>query len=220
MKKLISIILSLALVACMFGMSAMAADVTVTGDKGQIGSYVGGNGPISSGKESFDETNFSKAVILTIKDKNSRYAVDIVFGGTSSYTNTVDGITWNVNTLKYEVADDFSMADLTYKFTVTNYSDSPIYSKVAASNIPQYSGANLVTVTFDNDAKLDCAGNAHGISLREVATKTVNATISPATGTWKDVINTLLVKEAGYNGTVEYVLATFTVNVSMTPAQP
>ena len=217
MKKLISIILSLALVACMFGMTVMAAETgTVNGNKGQIGSYVGEGGPISGGKETFNETEFSKDVNLTIKDKNSRYAVDIVFGGTSSYTNTVEGITWNENTLKYEVADNFSMNDLTYKFTVTNYSDSPIYSKVAASNIPQYNAADLVTVTFDNDAKLDCTGNAHGTLIANVATKTVNATISPATGTWKDVINTLLVKEANYNGEVDYVLAKFTVTVSKT----
>lgn len=207
MKKLISIILSLALVACMFGMSAMAAEVgTVTSGKGQIGSYVGGNGPISSGEESFNETNFSQAVTLTINGKASRYAVDIVFGGDSSYTNTVDGITWNVNTLKYEV-DTTTMTDLNYKFTVTNYSDKPV--KVAVSDTENNT---LLNVAFTN-AVFTVEGNTHGTNPAKAANDEASAIISPKSGTWADAINTWVGND--YSGSKTVTLATFTVKVSM-----
>ena len=206
MKKLISIILSLALVACMFGMSAMAAEVgTVTSGKGQIGSYVGGNGPISSGKESFNETDFSQAVTLTINGKASRYAVDIVFGGDSSYTNTVEGITWNVNTLKYEV-DTTTMTDLNYKFTVTNYSDKAVKAVVSATNDA------LVNVAFTN-ASFTVDGNVHGATTAEEEIAT--AKITPVSGAWKDVINEWIAKDATYASGKEVTIATFTVNVAM-----
>ena len=88
MKKLIAIILSLALVVCMFAVNVSAADHTLGG---------------TSGVPSFEPTNFTQNVTLNLGAAASRYAVDIVFGGDSNYDYNVDGLTWNVNTLKYEI---------------------------------------------------------------------------------------------------------------------
>ena len=49
MKKLISIILSLALVACMFGMSAMAADFTIDANPTNNKNIVGTHGSANAG---------------------------------------------------------------------------------------------------------------------------------------------------------------------------
>lgn len=196
MKKLISIILSLALVACMFAMNV--------GAENAIGHH-GATGSVADGEDSFTATDFSKDVTLKITDRVSKYAVDIVFGGDSAYENTVGGLTWNVNTLKYELTST-TMADLKYTFTVTNYSDKPV--KVAVSDTENNT---LLNVAFTN-AAFTVAGNKHGTELADVAKDAASAVISPASGTWADTINALLGTDSG-SKTV--TLATFTVNVSM-----
>ena len=220
MKKLISIILSIALVACMFGMTVGAVDYTVDGDKGQIGSFGGGNG-IADGKNAneFPDTNFSKDVNLTVNGTNGRYAVDIVFGG-SDYAKVVNGLTWNVNTLKYEV-ENIDLQTLKYDFTVTNYSDSAVYASVENTYVAKDTKDNnneILTVDFVGDKSFKVEKNAHGDANPKTAT--VKATISPKTGeNWNTVINKLVALE-NYTGGMTIKLATFTVTVSKTaPAQ-
>ena len=226
MKKLISIILSLALVACMFGMSAMAAETgTVTNGKGQIGSYKGnaGDATINDGVEenAFDLTAFNKDVNLTLGDAKSRYAVDIVFNGT--YEIEIDGLTWDVNKLTY-VTTGTTVADQTYTFEVTNYSDKSVNVTTAASDVVSGVTATFGTITSGetgdttnvagDNKSCTIVGNAGGNYVANKAT--FSATLVP-NSSWAETINALV----GNNpAATSFKLATFTVTVSKDPVTP
>ena len=205
MKKLISIILSLALVACMFGMSAMAADHTVGG---------------TDGTTTLDPTDVSQSVTLNLAAAQSRYAVDITFGGT--YELGVSGLVWDVNSLQY-VANNVNTTisdDLKYDFEVVNWSDNAITVQATYSTANAFTTAGLsaafsaqATTKFtDTDittatVKGTLAGNVSGTAIDDVSKVEFSAEI--ASGNWETSINNLI--EAGLTG--EQVLATFTITV-------
>ena len=208
MKKLISIILSLALVACMFGMSALAADVL----KQPVGTHGGGN--INDGwtDSQFDSAKSATAdVMLALGAVESRYAVDIVFTG--NFNLTAAGLTWDVNNLAY-VTTGATVEDQTYTFEVTNYSDKYVNVTTAASDV-----VSGVTATFTGTAAGDVEDGADASSCQikgnanttdGVANKaTFSATLASAN--WANTINTLV----GTNpAATSFKLATFTVTIS------
>ena len=204
MKKLISIILSIALVACMFGMSAMAADST----KYQIRNSE--TGTVADGKETFDATAFSQEVKLTLGTAASRYAVDIIFEG--SYTLTVNNLVWNVNDLIYEI-DGNTIDEQTYYFTVKNYSDKDVNASVTGVVNTAVTALEGLKITFTGDATKTIVGNVHGADKSNPSqhkfTATLDANKDPTT--WTDVINDMVESKDAKTVT----LATFTVNVSM-----
>ena len=227
MKKIISIILSLALVVCMFGMNVSAANEigTVNDNKGQIGSY-GGNNGIDNGKDTFNPTDFEQAVTLKLGAVESRYAVDIVFGGASSYQLNVSGLVWNVNELKYVVGENAETVSdsLSYTFVVTNYSDKAIKVEASGTLHSDVNGTGL-GLTFadsvecaegdfteanyaDESVSGVLARNESGTSINDV--KKVAFSASIASTAWADDINTLVEK----HGADTINLATFTVTVS------
>lgn len=210
MKKLISIILSLALVACMFGMSAMAADVL----KQPVGTH--GNGSIDDGwtDAEFDSNKSATAdVLLTLGAVQSRYAVDIVFTGT--FALTAADLTWDVNELKY-VSNGNVLDDQDYSFTVTNYSDKSV-GVTAAADVVAGAEVTFVAVTPGETGDTDnvaadytsctIVGNAGGNDVANTAK--FSATLESTD--WAGTINTLV----GTNpDATSFKLVTFTVTIS------
>lgn len=218
MKKLISIILSLALVACMFAMNVGAEDL---GDKtlGQVGSYKDTEHPadINNGLTDgqFTETNFSKTVKLALGTANSRYAVDITFAG--DYVINVAGLTWDVNNLVY-VTTDATVENKEYTFTVTNYSDKSV-SVAAAGNVSNdvtgvtvefntTSVAGDLTTNTSTASAINCVitGNAGGDNTANYATFKADLKST----SWKATVDALVNNKTQ----TEFTLATFTVTVS------
>ena len=191
MKKLISIILSLTLVACMFAMNVGAAH-TVGGDNGTA---------------SFDPTNFAKDVTLKLGTAASRYAVDIEFGG--DYVLTVNNLVWNVNELIYEIDGDTIDAQ-EYTFTVKNYSDKDITASVTGVVNTTVTALEKLAITFTTDETKTILGNLHGADKLNPSNYIFKATLD-ATTSWTEVINNLVESKDAK----EVKLATFTVNVAM-----
>ncbi|MBO5023734.1 MAG: hypothetical protein J6D11_05450 [Clostridia bacterium] len=120
MKKLISIILSLALVACMFAMNVGAA--LVVGDNDS-------NTALSAGDGATDipaNSSLSSDVTLTVGTVNHRYAVDVTF---QTMAINAGDVTWNVTTAKYELANDVTATS--WDITVVNYSDMAVTATAA-----------------------------------------------------------------------------------------
>lgn len=210
MKKLISIILSLALVACMFAMNVGAE--LVVGDKDSDKALSAGDGWTDT---EFDSNKSATAdVMLALGAVESRYAVDIVFTG--NFNLTAAGLTWDVNNLVYVTTGD-TVANQTYTFVVTNYSDKYVNVTTAASDVVDGVTATFGTVTpgaagdTDNVAadnkSCTIVGNAGGDATANKAT--FSATL--ASTNWAGTINTLV----GNDPTkTSFKLATFTVTIS------
>ena len=208
MKKLISIILSLALVACMFAMNVGAE--LVVGDKDSDKALSAGDGWTDT---EFDSNKSATAdVTLTIGTAQSRYAVDIVFNG--AYEISVAGLTWDVNKLAYVTTEATIAENPKYTFVVTNYSDKSVNVATAATDV-----ATGVEATFTANATGDVedatttsckiTGNANGDGTANTAT--FSATLAPTTTGWAETINALV----GNNPSkTSFKLATFTVTIS------
>lgn len=220
MKKLISIILSLALVACMFGMSAMAADIL----EQPVGKHNGGNGV----DDGWTDTQFNSDksatadVTLTLGAVQSRYAVDITFGG--NYNLGVSGLVWDVNNLKYVwagAADTATISsDLAYTFEVVNYSDNDITVSATYAPGAAFTEAGLNAAFWAQDtASFTSTGNETNVTgtLKGNVSGTARADVSKVafgagitSADWEGAINKLV--EAGYSN--KFTLATFTVTVA------
>ena len=212
MKKLISIILSLALVACMFAMNVGAE--LVVGDKDSDKALSAGDGWTDT---EFDSNKSATAdVTLTLGAVQSRYAVDITFSG-DAYSFTANGLTWDVNNLTYVTTDEEPVVDKNYTFEVTNYSDKAV-NVSAASEIEQKVSdagvvANFTAVTGDTtnvaDDKKSCTITGNANTTDGVAN---NATFSVTihSDDWVNTINTLV----GKTTETEFTLARFTVTIA------
>ena len=218
MKKIISIILSLALVVCMFSMTVSAATITANPGKNHVVGGQGESGTIADGKldSEFSSESAQIPVTLNLTSFTSRYAVDITFGG-DAYTFDATGIHWDVNALAYVATDNAVVANKTYDFTVTNYSDKAV-KVVAACEVPDAVAAAGVTCEFGdvdgNDVVANGTYDNHTINGNANTTDgTVNNSTFSATiksGNWATTINTLV----GTTTVSTITLATFTVTVS------
>ena len=119
MKKLISFVLSIALLISVFCMSVSAANV--------VGTH-GMNDNIDDGLSETawnSSSSLTDVITLNVSGQHHRYAVDITFTGTFTF-GTGQWI-WDVNGLEYyQSASELQMSDTTYTFTVDNYSSKPI----------------------------------------------------------------------------------------------
>ena len=182
MKKLISIILSLALVACMFGMTVMAADHTVGGPDGVA------EIPANSG--------LSSDVTLNLGTVNHRYAVDITF---QTMTLNVGDVTWNVNTANYELAN--AEQTKTWTITVDNYSDMAVTATVTKTDI---NVRDEMSVTLD---KTTLPLNAVTVGGPKT-TGDVNVTAD--SNDWNKTINAYIKAGELTNVTIATILVTIT----------
>ena len=157
MKRILAIIISVAMLATMLAVSVSAESV--------LGSNTGVL------PDNFTtETTPGENLNVKVSDVTHKYAVDVVF---SLDVLTIGGtITWNVNTMKYEVANT-TLEDTTRTVTVSNRSDLPVYAYATITNTNDADG---ITVTAEKDSatnKLTIAkatagvGGANGTSTVE-----------------------------------------------------
>lgn len=155
MKRILAIIISVAMIATMLAVS-VSAEKEVGGDNGVL---------------TFEPTTPpGEDLNVKVTDITHKYAVDLVY---SLQDLVIDGaITWNVNTMKYEVGGN-SIEDTTRKVKVYNRSDLPVYAYATITNTNDADG---ITVTAEKDSatnKLTIAkatagaGGANGTSTVE-----------------------------------------------------
>ncbi len=194
MKKLLAIILAVAVMATMLAVSVSAAE------------DVGGE----DGVETFEPTT-TDAHDLKVKvtDVTHKYAVDITF----SFDTLVIGgtITWNVNTMKYDVADK-TLTNTVKDIKVSNRSDLPVYAYATATDAD---GSDGITITPANTetSKLTVAKATRGTTTNGTATEGT-LTINVTSTNWDEVAAYYAEKKLANEAQSEWKIASVTVTIS------
>lgn len=177
MKRILAIIISVAMIATMLAVSVSAESI--------LGSSTG-----VSPENFTTETSPGENLNVKVSDVTHKYAVDVVF---SLDDLTIGGtITWNVNTMKYEVAGT-TLGNTTRTVTVSNRSDLPVH---AFATVTDQDAGDGITVAAEKDSDT----NKLTIGKANVGTAVANGT--PATG--ELIIN---VTSGDWNAVAEYYAA-------------
>lgn len=182
MKKILAVVLAVAMFATILAVSVSAKNVMKE-------SVVGG----SDGVTTFDPTTTTPGEDLNVKvsDVTHKYAVDVVF---SLDDLTIGGtITWNVNTMKYEVKGTTLDNTITRTVTVSNRSDLPVY---AFATVTDQDAGDGITFAADKDSDT----NKLEIGKATVGTAAANGT--PTKGEL-----TINVKSDDWGAVAEYYAA-------------
>ena len=136
MKKILAIILAVAMLTAMLAVSVSAEQ------------EVGG----ADGVTTFEPTTpTGEDLNVKVTEITHKYAVDLVY---SLSDLTIDGnITWNVNTMKYEVGGN-TLEDTTRKVKVNNRSDLPVYAYATITNTNDADGITVAAVNNSAQNKL------------------------------------------------------------------
>lgn len=175
MKRILAIIISVAMIATMLAVS-VSAEKEVGGDNGIL---------------TFDPTTpTGEDLNVKVTEITHKYAVDLVY---SLQDLVIDGaITWNVNTMKYEVGGN-TLEDTTRKVKVYNRSDLPVYAYATITNTNDADG---ITVTAEKDS---------ATNKLTIAKATAGAGASNGTSTVEELVINL--KSANWNAVAEYYAA-------------
>lgn len=175
MKRILAIIISVAMIATMLA-------VSVSAEK-----EVGGN----DGVTTFEPTTPpGEDLNVKVTEITHKYAVDLVY---SLQDLVIDGaITWNVNTMKYEVGGN-SLENTTRKVKVYNRSDLPVYAYATISNTNDADG---ITVTAEKDS---------ATNKLTIAKATAGVGASNGTSTVKELVINL--NSDNWNAVAEYYAA-------------
>lgn len=198
MKRILAIIISVAMIATMLAVS-VSAEKEVGGDNGVL---------------TFEPTTTpGEDLNVKVTDITHKYAVDLVY---SLQDLVIDGaITWNVNTMKYEVGGH-TLEDTTRKVKVYNRSDLPVYAYATITNTNDADG---IRVTAEKDSatnKLTIAkatagaGGANGTSTVE------ELVINLKSANWNDVAEYYAAKRlaSANQATDTFRIATVTVTIT------
>lgn len=125
MKKTLAFILVCALLVSAFTLTAFAANV--------VGTH-GNTGTVEDGVADFDDSdldNNTGNITVKVDTVVHKYAVDVDY---TIPAYELPGITWNVNTLKYDTTTVAADKKFTNHVTIelTNYSDKPVNTQVTA----------------------------------------------------------------------------------------
>ena len=136
MKKILAIILAVAMLTAMLAVSVSAEQ------------EVGG----ADGVTTFEPTTpTGEDLNVKVTEITHKYAVDLVY---SLSDLTIDGnITWNVNTMKYEVGGN-TLENTTRKVKVNNHSDLPVYAYATITNTNDADGITVAAVNNSAQNKL------------------------------------------------------------------
>lgn len=136
MKKILAIILAVAMLTAMLAVSVSAEQ------------EVGG----ADGVTTFEPTTpTGEDLNVKVTEITHKYAVDLVY---SLSDLTIDGnITWNVNTMKYEVGGN-TLENTTRKVKVNNRSDLPVYAYATITNTNDADGITVAAVNGSAENKL------------------------------------------------------------------
>lgn len=151
MKRIFSLVLALIISASLFAVCVNAE--TVVGDPNGVATF----DPTTTGGQNIN---------VKVEDVSHRYAVDVTF---SFEDLTLGGtITWNVNTMKYDIADA-TASNTTRTISVSNRSDLPVY---AYATVTKTNADDSLTVTADKDS----ASNKLTVEKAKVGTGEANGT--------------------------------------------
>ena len=201
MKKFLSVLCAAAMLFILLCVN-IAADTT----KHVVGSH-GGNQITDGDTDIPSGSSASGDVILNLGAVNHRYAVDVTF---PVMTFDVGGLTWNVNTLTYDM-NGTAMSDKTLTITVTNYSDLPVVATGAVGPLTGDATAASISLAMTPEkteaeiAKVTPRGGAQ--------TATLEATLTSAD--WTDSVNKLVA--SGKTGSI--TIGTITVTIAK-PTEP
>ena len=202
MKKFLSVLFAAAMLFSLFCVN-IAADTT----KHAVGNH-GGSGTVSDGDTDIPSgSSASGDVTLNLGAVNHRYAVDVTF---PVMTFDVGGLTWNVNTLTYDM-NGTAMSDKTLTITVTNYSDLPVVATGAVGPLTGDATAASISLAMTPEkteaeiAKVTPGGSAQ--------TATLEASLTSAD--WTDSVNKLVA--SGKTGSI--TIGTITVTIAK-PTEP
>lgn len=197
MKKILAIILSVAMIATMLAVSVSAADKQVV---------VGDNGGVTD----FDPTTTGgQDINVKVTDITHKYAVDVTFNLSDL---TIGSITWNVNDMKYDVADS-TLKKTEQKIEVSNRSDLSVYAYATVADANTDDG---IAVTTDKDSttnRLTVEKAAVGSGNTNGTATTGSITVTIDSADW-NAATAYYVGKMAENNTKTFVVATVTVTIS------
>ena len=196
MKKFLSLILAVFMIASVFAVNVSAE--TVVGN--------------TDGVNTFDPTTTGgQSINVKVEDVTHKYAVDVTF---SLEDLTLGGtITWNVNTMKYDIADT-TAANTSRTITVTNRSDLPVY---AYATMTDTDAGDSITVSADKDStinKLTVEKATPGTGSSNGTATEGNIIISITSTDWESVATYYGNKRLEDMGRDTFTIANVTVTIS------
>lgn len=198
MKRILAIIISVAIIATMLAVS-VSAEKEVGGDNGVL---------------TFEPTTPpGEDLNVKVTEITHKYAVDLVY---SLQDLVIDGaITWNVDTMKYEVAGA-TLRDTTRTVTVSNRSDLPVY---AFATVTDQDAGDGITVAADKNSatnKLTIAKATAGVGGANGTPTTGVLTINVTSVKWNEVAEYYAAKRlaSADQATDTFTVATVTVTIT------
>lgn len=198
MKRILAIIISVAMIATMLAVS-VSAEKEVGGDNGVL---------------TFEPTTPpGEDLNVKVTEITHKYAVDLVY---SLQDLVIDGaITWNVNTMKYEVGGN-SLENTTRKVKVYNRSDLPVYAYATISNTNDADG---ITVTAEKDSatnKLTIAKATAGVGASNGTSTVEELVINLTSANWNTVAEYYAAQRlaSANQATDTFRIATVTVTIT------
>lgn len=203
MKKILAIILTVAMAATMLALSVSAAK------------EVGGNDGVL--EENFNSTDSGKDLNIQVIDVTHKYAVDVTFNISDL---TIGGnITWDVNNMAYVVSGT-TLAKTEQTIDVSNRSDLPVYAfaTVTKTNTDDHLAVTADKNSADNKLTVEkAAPKASGADKGTATTGTITITIDKASdSTWNNVAEYYAAKRLASTdqAIATFKIATITVTIS------
>ena len=198
MKKLLAVLLTLTMLVTLLAFGA-SAEEEVGGDDGVL---------------TFDPTTpTGEDLNVKVTEITHKYAVDLIY---SLSDLTIDGnITWNVNTMKYEVGGN-TLENTTRKVKVNNRSDLPVYAYATISNTNDADGITVAAVNKDADNKLTVAKATAGSGVQNGTSTVGELVINLTSDNWNAVAEYYAAQRLASpnQATAEFRIATVTVTIS------
>ncbi len=198
MKKILAVVLAVAMLATILAFSAGAEQ------------EVGG----ADGVTTFDPTTpTGEDLNVKVTEITHKYAVDLIY---SLSDLTIDGnITWNVNTMKYEV-DGNTLEHTTRKVKVYNRSDLPVYAFATITNTNDADGITVAAVNKDATTKLTVAKATAGSGSQNGTSTVGELVINLTSDNWNAVAEYYAAQRLASTNqaTDRFRIATVTVTIS------
>lgn len=198
MKKILAIILAVAMLTAMLAVSVSAEQ------------EVGG----ADGVTTFEPTTpTGEDLNVKVTEITHKYAVDLVY---SLSDLTIDGnITWNVNTMKYEVGGN-TLENTTRKVKVNNRSDLPVYAYATITNTNDADGITVAAVNNSAQNKLTVDKATAGTGGNDGTLTVGELVINLTSDNWKAVAEYYAAQRlaSANQATDTFRIATITVTIS------
>lgn len=176
MKKIISLALSLSMLACM-ATNAFAAAHTIGGE----------NGVDSLGANGSDSSDYLVKITVSAGDVKHKYAVDVEYTQLD-LSITGDTLTWDVNNLEYVSSGATGLEDKTGNtITIINYSDLPV---AITPTLKDEDGNDGIKISYNSVSEIKQADQIEAADIGQEKSKTIIYDITLEDGwEWSQVAN-------------------------------